>query len=274
MSDKQEFGPIERPPVPESPNRSYMASDPRSAQRGVGRLGNRSGFRRSRKVLIIKFALPLIAVGLVGLVLTWPQLQSGDEDFRLDATTNAGDARNAKPQVLNPRLSGIDKDGQPFEITADIGTQTVGDNGAEIYYLTRPKADMALSGGSWVALSANDGVYEVAAEVLVLRGGVSLFHDSGVEFQTDEARIMMGERAALSDVPVFGFGEFGEIEAEGFRILDHGDRIVFTGPARLLLANEGANPFVFATTVDEVVADRAPDEASIEAGPRGTNQGE
>jgi lipopolysaccharide export system protein LptC len=209
---------------------------PRADNRAI----KKSRFKRSRKVLFIKVLLPLIAVGLIGVVLAWPQLQTEDEDFRLEATSAITDANSTRPQVLNPRLSGVDEDGQPFEITADIGTAATGESGEEIYYLTKPKADISLNGGAWLALSAADGVYESAGEVLILRKGVSLFHDSGVEFQTESARILMADKSAEGDDPVHGFGDFGEIRSQGFRILDRGDKIVFTGRTDLLLTGRGS----------------------------------
>lgn len=208
---------------------------------------HRSRFRRSRKVLIVKVTLPLAAISLIAVILAWPYLRPGDDEFILD-TKLPVETRSANPQVLNPRLSGFDENGQPFEITADIGTATVGEDGDEIYYLTKPKADIALNGGAWIALTASDGIYEPRSEVLTLREGVSLFHDSGVEFTTETARIMMGERAAEGNMPVFGIGDFGEIEAEGFRIVDQGDRVIFTGKTRLLLINNGT--LLFAGTSD------------------------
>lgn len=205
----------------------------------------KSRFRRSRKVLVFKIALPLVAAGLVGLVLAWPQLQSDDDQWALErSTTITSDTANSRPQVLNPRLSGVDQDGQPFEITADIGTAAVGENGEEIYYLTQPRASLSLNGGAWVALDAADGIYEPVSEILELKDGVSLFHDSGVEFQTESARILMGERTAEGDLPIHGFGDFGEItSAGGFRILDDGDRVIFLGKTNLLLNIKGSALF-------------------------------
>lgn len=209
---------------------------------GMAQARPRKRFQRRRKVLIVKFLLPLVAVGLIGLVLTWPQLNSDDEDFLIDVGPSISD-QNAKPQVLNPRLTGVDENGQPFEITADIGTTTVSAEGTEVYFLTRPKADVVLNDGGWVALTAADGTFDANAEVLKLRDGVHLFHDSGIEFQTEEAVIMMADRSAEGTHRIFGFGDFGEIEADGFKILDRGDRIVFNGNARLLIADDGATFF-------------------------------
>ncbi len=234
------------PPIAAPPNMAYGPVGSGSTGNGpVPQNLRLSRFRRSRKVLVFKFALPLIAAGLVGLVLAWPKLQSGDDQWALERSSSivSDTSNNARPQVLNPRLSGVDEDGQPFEITADIGTAAIGETGDEIYYLTQPRADLSLNGGSWVALNAADGIYEPVAAVLLLKDGVSLFHDSGVEFQTEEARILMGERTAEGDLPVHGFGDFGEINSEGFRILDQGERVVFLGKSSLLLNTNGSALF-------------------------------
>ena len=109
------------------------------------------------------------------------------------------------------------------------------EDGRELYRLDRPKADITLGDGSWVALTAKDGLYRREDRVLRLRGGVSLFHDSGTEFITETALVDLAGHAAEGDERVRGHGPFGLLESEGFRILERGDRIVFTGKSTLTL---------------------------------------
>ena len=79
-------------------------------------------------------------------------------------------------------------------------------------------------------------------EVLRLVGGVDLFHDDGYVFRTDEARIDFRNGAASGEPPVSGQCPFGSIDAEGCRIGDNGDRIIFNGKSRLVIFPAATKP--------------------------------
>lgn len=188
----------------------------------------------------MKYLLPGIAFALLVLVAVWPRLAPDEDSFRIDLEA-VGPAGGAKPQVLNPRLQGIDAAARPFQVTADFGARGDGENGGEIYDLTNPKADIVLADGSWVALTANDGRFEAKTNTLHLAGDVNLFHDQGYEFITTTAQVDLVTSTASGDAPVQGQGPFGVLDAEGFRVFDSGDRVLFLGPARLTVF-EGATP--------------------------------
>jgi len=82
-----------------------------------------------------------------------------------------------------------------------------------------------------VALTANDGVLDRDADIVTLNGDVTLFHDNGLSFQTDSATIHLKDKTAEGSDPVEGQNGDGELISQGFRVLDDGDTIVFTGKA-------------------------------------------
>ena len=90
-----------------------------------------------------------------------------------------------------------------------------------------------LADGSWVALTAINGEYEEDTRYLYLVGDVNMFHDAGHEFRTQKARFNLEERSAMGNDPVEGQGPLGNLQSEGFRIFDSGDRILFTGKAQM-----------------------------------------
>lgn len=200
----------------------------------------RSGFGRSRIVSTMKYLLPGIAFALLVLVAVWPRLLPDEDRFRINLEA-VGPAGGAKPQVLNPRIQGIDSAARPFQVTADFGARVDNINGGEIYDLTNPKADIVLANGSWVALTAYDGRLEAETNILYLSGDVKLFHDQGYEFTTTAAQVNMMTSTASGVEPVNCQGPFGVLEAEGFRVFNSGDRVLFIGPARLKVF-EGAAP--------------------------------
>ncbi len=178
----------------------------------------------------MKIVLPAIALLLIVLIVAWPHLNVTDARFRIgfaDMTLRVAD----DPAMLNPRYVGSDKDDQPYSVTADIARKLVETAGN--IELEAPKADILLKDNTWLVLSANRGVYERSNESLDLLGSVILYHDSGYEFLTEKAKIDLEKSSAEGQDPIRGQGPFGTIEAEGFRMIDRGKTIFFTGKSRL-----------------------------------------
>jgi lipopolysaccharide export system protein LptC len=189
----------------------------------------------SRFVTLMKMVLPVVALALVALVLVWPQLQSREGGFKLDfAQMKIGDAERLS--MVNPRYTGLDENNLPYEVTALSANQD--SPKADDIGLDSPKADMTLSDGTWIAIEAPEGNYGQKSQMLDLTGGVNLFHDSGYEFNSPTARIDLAKGNAEGHDPITGHGPFGEVEGEGFRLLDKGKTIIFTGKARLVLYPE------------------------------------
>ena len=187
----------------------------------------------SRFVGWMKLLLPAVAIALLLLVVAWPRLQAGLDHLRLNfARLDLSDARDLR--MVNARFSGIDKRHRPFTLTADVARQMPERN--DLMALEGPKGDITLQNGAWLALTAYTGVYLTQGQLLDLFGDVKLFHDRGYELTTDTAHIDMTAGTAQGNDPVQGQGVFGDITSEGFRLLDHGQTINFTGKAKLHIA--------------------------------------
>jgi len=188
--------------------------------------------RYSHFVGLMKVLLPAVAAALILLVFAWPQFSFKDSRFRLGMARLSLDQADSLT-MLNARYDGVDERSQPFSVTANMATQSRPDD--DLVHLELPKADMTLEDGAWLALTARTGAYQRTTETLDLAGSVSLFHDKGVEMRTESARIDLRAGTAEGQEPVEGQGVFGTIDAEGFRVLDRGQTIIFTGKSRLVL---------------------------------------
>ena len=196
----------------------------------------KAGGRYSRFVQLMKLVLPSIAVLVAATVVILPQLQERAEGFRLGlASINITDASGQ--QVVNARYMGADEKKQPYTVTADTAAPL--DQQSNTIALDKPKADITLDNGSWIALSAAGGVYSRPEQVLELSGGVNLFHDAGYEFRTATALVDLAKGAAFGDQAVEGQGPFGTIKSLGFQVFDKGARIIFTGDSTLTLYPAG-----------------------------------
>jgi lipopolysaccharide-assembly LptC-related protein len=86
-----------------------------------------------------------------------------------------------------------------------------------------------------VVVTAATGIYQTQSRLLDLFGDVTLTHANGTRFVTQAAHLDLATETAGGHDPVAGRGPSGDITAEGFRILDQGDTIVFSGRSHLLL---------------------------------------
>jgi lipopolysaccharide export system protein LptC len=190
--------------------------------------------RYSRFVGYMRIGLPALAGFLILLVLVLPQFMGDDERFRVG--TIAEPAKNAATDALsmvNARYFGTDSKGQPFSVTAKgVKERPAPDKRVE---LTGPQADITLTSGDWLSIAAAAGLYDRTTETLELSGGVSLYQDKGYEMHTEAASIRLKEGSASSSTPVQSQGPFGQLEAQGFTLTDKGERVLFAGPAKLIL---------------------------------------
>lgn len=181
---------------------------------------------------LLKVALPAFAATLILLLLAWPQLTLTRSGLGLDLAELALQEPDSLT-MLNARFNGYDKKNRPFLVTADVASQAVEDE--NLITLELPKADMTLEDGAWIALTAKEGRYHRDVELVELVGQVSFYHDRGFELHTEKAEFDLRSGTAMGRDPVQGQGYFGDVEASGFDLFDHGERIVFLGPSRLLV---------------------------------------
>ena len=122
----------------------------------------------------------------------------------LAATVVATVGSNEKAEVTvdDVKFDGKDDKGRPYSITADSASHPDGDD--RHIALRKPMADITMSSGAYVALTANDGVLDRDANVVTLSGDVTLFHDNGLSFQTDSATIDLRAKTAEGSDPVEG----------------------------------------------------------------------
>lgn len=179
---------------------------------------------RTRFVNTAKVALPASAALLIAAIVIWPMFSSTPEV----KPTEGNDS--ARLEMVDARYLGLDGGRRPFEVRAEradqVGTGTV-------VSLTNPEAQMVLGGGKWLTIAAERGEYDQQSGKLRLQGNVTLFHDGGYEFSTPTAELDTVKGLAWGNSPVSGQGPIGRIDAGGFRVLQNGATVVFTGKARL-----------------------------------------
>ncbi|MFV3128248.1 LPS export ABC transporter periplasmic protein LptC [Niveispirillum sp. KHB5.9] len=201
---------------------------PTTARQPAG--GGRDPYAHSKAVRVARVALPAVAGVVLLTIFIWP-LFSGSSD-----KSRPGPAQGDL-ELTQARYLGTDTGDQPFEIRAQRAAQQGG--GRSTVDLSVPQADITLKRGTWLSVAADKGKYDQDNQVLALDGTVSFFHGSGYELRTQEAVLDVKKGIAWGNRPVEGQGPMGTVEAGGFRVLDDGDVLVFTGHARLRAFSAG-----------------------------------
>lgn len=196
--------------------------------------------RYSRAVTILKCLLPALGASLLLLVAVWPRLAPLLHSVRM---TVAGiDLREARElKMLHPRYAGTDRLNRPYVVTATVGRQLP--NRSDLMSLDEPKAVMIVHGGAKITLTAKSAVYQSQPQLLDLFGDVTLSHQNGTRFVTQRAHANLATDTARGEVPIEGHGPSGDVWGQGFRVLDRGDTIVFTGRSHAILrGTQSAKP--------------------------------
>lgn len=186
----------------------------------------------ARATRLLKLIMPTVAAILIGAVAVWPQIRSDDNKLPL-AAAEVSPEEIENLAMINARFMGIDGRNQPFTVTAEMATEVSPDS--RQVHLSAPKADITLENGTWLALTADNGVFRQLDQTVELEGHVNMFHDAGYEFETTTAFVDLTQGAAFGFEPIDGQGPFGTIAAEGFQVFDEGERVIFTGNATLVL---------------------------------------
>jgi lipopolysaccharide export system protein LptC len=217
-------------------------------------------FKRKRRkglILALKIVLPLIAVSCVAYIVIWSR--QVPRVIPSDVVANVDQQKTSDVTVKKVQYNGVDANNRPFSITAASAMQPQKPvpTGAESQAAAPPTgaaaergdvvnlkqliADMTMNDGAWVAVSADDGVYHRDAGTVDLSGNVTLFHDTGLMFETDAATIDLKNDTASGNQPIEGQNPDGQLAAQGFEVRDDGRTIIFTGRAYLkLLPKKGS----------------------------------
>ena len=187
----------------------------------------------TRFVKSMRWGLPLIAVVLTVVVITWPEMDDKivivpKEQLVPQSTTKIGEN-----ELLNPRFETTDAQQNPVNVTAIRALQN--QENPDLVKLEKPNADLKMKDGSNVQIEAQKGTYEQETEKLFLQDDVKIRHESGYELQAEELRVDMKTREAFSDKNVRVEGPEAQVDATGLEGNVEDGILIFKGPATLTL---------------------------------------
>ena len=170
-------------------------------------------------VRMAKVALPAAAAALLLAVFAWPETDEIPGPEWKDGAT-------AQVAMTNMEAYGWEED-RPYSIRS-TGVRRLGNEGRR-FHMDRPRAWMVLPDGAWFSGSGESGIVDWTERTVRLSGEVRLRHEAGYAIRTQAAFVNLVDRTAAGDGPVEGAGNSGRFRAEGFRVLDGGNRIRLLG---------------------------------------------
>lgn len=186
-----------------------------------------------RVVMLLKIALPAIAIVLTAAVVAWPFLEdrsAAEQTARVLVESGDLDAM----RMLNPNYAGLDEKSQPFTVTATEMHKPSPDS--PHIDLIQPKADLLMANGTWAYVTADNGRYDQVSQLLELQGNVNFFQDEGYELRTAGATFDLVGGSAYGFDPVEGQGPFGVLHADGgFQMLNRGQQITLLGKSNVVV---------------------------------------
>lgn len=190
------------------------------------------GGLRAFGLFIFRYGLPFAALCVIAVVALWPQFTKP-----VDVPAPPQAAIQDRAQVTAPQFYSQDEQGQPYSVIAESAEPL--DEMGESVLLNRPEMEITLDNGDWIAVLADEARYEAEDGAVQLWGRVNILRDDGLQVITEEAHFDMGQGVGWGDSPVVVSGDFGTIEAQGFRLDNENRDLMFVGATRLQIRGDG-----------------------------------
>lgn len=221
---------VQSPPGQSAQSFGAPESGPNGHSGGLEPSNDRS--RYSAFVLGMKIFLPALAVILLISIFVSSTTFNSRQD--IPVTFREVSRLNDDLRMVSPRITGVDRRGRPYVVTADTATQQVEDQNQ--IFLENIEADLMLNeGGNWLSVTSRFGTLQSEAETLNLREDISVFSANGYEFHGQSADMDFREGSLNSDQPVYGQGPVGTLNANGVETSNNGDKIIFKGGVRVVV---------------------------------------
>ena len=191
-------------------------------------------------IRVLRFAFPAAAAVLIGTMISWPYLAPSPDRLRLLASLPSVDLGEDREAIIGVTMHGIDRSGRPYGVVADVIRPL--DEAKEHVALSAPILNTATKDGRPLSAIAHDGTYDQHAQQVTLTGAVQLIMDRQYRLETEDASLDLDSSTAQGDKAVEAHGPFGRLNAQGFRIEDGGNTMVFTGRSRMVIDRDAVVP--------------------------------
>jgi lipopolysaccharide export system protein LptC len=184
--------------------------------------------RHSRRVRVLKFAVPLLAAAIA---IGFPVYSYLASPVSISIQTESTDFTNGKLVMANPKLNGFTKEKQPYSMTALRAIQDVTTQG--IIELEGIDAKVPIAIDNIAAVKASHGTYDRSENTMNLSSDVTITTTDGIEAKFKSVFLDMGKGTMKTDNPVDVSRGGSRIRADSMSVQDNGKILVFENKVRV-----------------------------------------
>ena len=175
----------------------------------------------SRFVRFLRIALPLVMVGVIGLLtaLVVQHAVRRQAAAHQDSTTPI--------RMTNPHFFGRDNQGRAFTLGAHEAARD--ERSLQVVLLQFPSFTQDVGGPHPSNLIADSGVYHEDTRMLLLRGHVRGANAAGERFVTDQALINTKTGAVQGRQALAAQTKQGTVKSNSYDVYNKGETVVFKG---------------------------------------------
>ena len=195
--------------------------------------------RHSARVKVLRLAAIAGSVLAITLILA-AVLVNPLRHMPVDISIGQVGLDGTKITVDFPKISGVQKNGRPFEIKARSGVQDI--TAPNVIELLDIQSSLGTAESSTTWVSAAHGVYDNLHDKLDLEGDIRIKSSTGYDIWLRTARVDFKSGGLVSEEPVKVVLEGGAIEAKALDVSDNGHKVSFGGEVSSTMDGGGAEP--------------------------------
>ena len=176
----------------------------------------------------------LIFISIVILILLAIKITPTKTDVQSTFSFENERFSSASQILSKPLFMGLDKKKKPFKVSALKATRY--NNNQDEFNLEKPMGEIETNSEKFF-MNGDFGVYNKKSQLLTVEGDVNLTDKISLEFKTSKAFFDFKKEILFSNTDVIGRKRHSLIKAEGFKILNKKNKIIFTGKSKLILRN-------------------------------------
>jgi lipopolysaccharide export system protein LptC len=205
------------------------------ARRGDGARAFRSAMRHSRRVRILRLAIPVAILAAIAISFLAAQFNPLRMLTALPVDFSSLVVSGTKITMQQPRIAGFTKDSRPYELTARAAAQDVANPDTIELQGIRGKTEMPDQ--SVFEMTADSGIYDSKAEMLTLRQNIVFKSSGGFEVYLSEALVDVHSSNVVSEKPVEVRMQQGTINANRMEVIESGNEIRFGGGVTMVMTS-------------------------------------
>ncbi|TPN49101.1 LPS export ABC transporter periplasmic protein LptC [Mesorhizobium sp. B1-1-4] len=184
--------------------------------------------RHSRRVRVLKFAVPVLAA-LIAIAFPVYSYLAAPVSVAVQAEGTA--FSNGKLVMANPKLNGFTKQKLPYSMTALRAIQDVSTQG--IIELDGIDAKVPIAADNVAAIKATHGTYDREGNTMHLTSDVTIATTDGLQARFKSVFLDMGKGTMKTDNPVDVSRDGSQITANSLSVQDNGKVLVFENKVRV-----------------------------------------